>query len=161
MCAQFLFFSGLKVVNQIKKDKSTGDLTPLPYVSMYTNCAVWSLYGVMVSDYTILAPNVSGLLLGLYCTKVYSDNNTGGSMTKYYAGSGGILAAVFASALALPTEVSSLIAGYVIEKLTALPCFSCSLNFHFVTFHFLPLVSSLLLSLCSLSHYLLVASCNL
>ena len=83
MCAQALFFSGLMVAFEIRRSEKTSNKSPLPFVSMFICSAVWSLYGVMVGDYTILSANTSGLLVGLYCTKVFHDNNTGPSLSKW------------------------------------------------------------------------------
>jgi solute carrier family 50 protein (sugar transporter) len=113
VCAQFLFLSGLNVIKKIKAEKRTGDLTPLPFISMYTNCAVWSMYGLMVSDFTVLAPNFSGLFLGIYLTKVFHDHNSGQPLTNLYLGSAAIVGGCAASAAFLPMEIASQITGYM------------------------------------------------
>lgn len=51
----------------ITDNKSTGSLSPLPFVSLFTNSFVWSLYGVLKMDSTVLVPNCCGVLASLYC----------------------------------------------------------------------------------------------
>jgi len=100
-CFFFLQTSGLKTVSLIKKAKKTGDLSPLPFVSLYTNCIVWSLYGFLQNDMTVMLPNVSGALFGLYYTYVYHKYNTGPSLAPYYFGSTAIIGGVAGAALTL------------------------------------------------------------
>lgn len=52
--------SGLSPILKIVADKGTGDFSPLPFISLFTNCAVWGLYGVLTSDQTILVANAAG-----------------------------------------------------------------------------------------------------
>jgi len=100
-CFFFLQISGLKTVSIIKQAKKTGDLSPLPFVSLYTNCIVWSLYGFFQNDMTVMLPNVSGALFGLYYTYVYNKYNTGAPLTPYFAGSTAIIGGVAGAALTL------------------------------------------------------------
>ena len=86
----FVQASGIAPIRQILKDKDTGDFSPFPFVSLYTNCAIWSLYGVLQSDQTILIANIAGTVMGLIYTGIFAAN-TKTSMMKYFAGSSGIL----------------------------------------------------------------------
>jgi hypothetical protein len=52
----------LKTVKEIKAKGSVGELSPLPFVSLATNCVVWVTYGALRADPTILLPNASGTL---------------------------------------------------------------------------------------------------
>lgn len=56
----------------IQQDKSTGQLSPLPFVALAANCVVWVLYGILQSDMTVLVPNASGMGFGLYYTYLFS-----------------------------------------------------------------------------------------
>ena len=86
----FVQISGLSPIRQILKDKATGDLSPFPFVSLYTNCAVWSLYGILQQDQTILIANVAGTVVGAVYTVLFAKY-THQSMMKFYVGSGAIL----------------------------------------------------------------------
>jgi solute carrier family 50 (sugar transporter) len=55
-----------------------------------TNSAVWSMYGLLKSDFTILVPNVSGLIAGIVCVAVYHANARK-IRKRYYFISGAIL----------------------------------------------------------------------
>lgn len=49
----------MQTMYSIKASRSTGDLSPLPYISLFANCVVWSLYGLLNADMTVLLPNLS------------------------------------------------------------------------------------------------------
>ena len=53
----------MKTVNEIKKNQSVGELSPLPFVSLATNCIVWICYGALRGDLTVLLPNLTGTWL--------------------------------------------------------------------------------------------------
>ena len=55
----------------IHKAKSTGDLSPLPFTSLAVNCFVWTLYGILKKDLTVLIPNANGIVLGLTGAVIY------------------------------------------------------------------------------------------
>jgi len=101
LCFGFLQVSGLKTVKEIQKKKSTGDLSPLPFVSLATNCVVWICYGALRQDMTVLLPNLSGAAFGLYYTyQFYKYSAT--PITNYLAGSAAIMSAALAMAATLP-----------------------------------------------------------
>jgi hypothetical protein len=56
------FPSSLKTIKEIKKNESVGDLSPLPFVSLATNCVVWDCYGFLNNDMTVLLPNLTGAM---------------------------------------------------------------------------------------------------
>ena len=37
----FVLMSGVSPIRKILKDKSTGDLSPFPFISFYTNCGIY------------------------------------------------------------------------------------------------------------------------
>ena len=67
----------LKTMKDIIKNESTGNLNPLPFVSLAANCVVWTLYGVLQSDMTVLLPNATGMCFGLAYTAVFAKYNAG------------------------------------------------------------------------------------
>ena len=38
----------------------------LPFLSLFTNCIVWTTYGLLANDMTVIAPNATGILTGMY-----------------------------------------------------------------------------------------------
>mmetsp|Transcript_22538 Transcript_22538/g.20466 ORF Transcript_22538/g.20466 Transcript_22538/m.20466 type:complete len:235 (-) Transcript_22538:110-814(-) len=57
--------------NEIYNNKSTGELSPLPFGSLLTNCFIWTLYGLLVYDFTIFLPNLIGLFVSIVCLYIY------------------------------------------------------------------------------------------
>ena len=96
MAFAFVQISGLSPIRQILKDKETGDLSPFPFISLYTNCAIWSLYGILQSDQTIIVANLAGCVAGVAYTAIFAKY-TNQNMMKFYAGSGALLATFLSS----------------------------------------------------------------
>ena len=71
--AFFLSFQGsaIKTALQIIADKSVGPLSAFPFVSLLTNCVIWTYYGLLRSDMTVLVPNALGILTGAGCILGY------------------------------------------------------------------------------------------
>jgi uncharacterized protein with PQ loop repeat len=59
-CFLLLQFSSVNTMKQILNTQTTGDLSGAPYVSLFTNCAVWLLFGMLKADGTVILPNLSG-----------------------------------------------------------------------------------------------------
>jgi len=51
-----------------------GQLSPLPFVSLLTNCIIWSFYGLLRKDSTVLVPNAIGIVSGLGCVLAYQKH---------------------------------------------------------------------------------------
>jgi len=86
-----IFFVGMQIaaINTaltINIAKSVGNLSPLPFFSLLINCVVWSIYGILKWDMTILVPNGSGLLAGLWCSLVYHKHCETAPRKLYSAG---------------------------------------------------------------------------
>ena len=62
-----LQFSSVMTAVEITKTKTCGLLSPLPFISLFTNSFVWSLYGLLKMDGTVFIPNSCGVLASLYC----------------------------------------------------------------------------------------------
>ncbi len=71
--AFFLAIQGCSVQTalSIKENESTGKLSPIPFLSLLTNCAVWTMYGLKTKDKTILVPNALGVFTGALCTGLF------------------------------------------------------------------------------------------
>lgn len=63
----FLQVSSVGTAYEVKIAKSVGQLSTLPNITLCVNCVVWSLYGYLRADPTILLPNVCGILTSTYC----------------------------------------------------------------------------------------------
>ena len=70
------FFLGLQgasinTARGIVARQELGGLSPLPFLSLFTNCIVWGLYGFLKKDNTVLIPNCIGVLSGASCCIAY------------------------------------------------------------------------------------------
>lgn len=95
--------SGISPIVNIVQNKRTDNLSPFPFVSLYTNCFIWTLYGYLNHDATVLYANGAGIIAGLIYTGIFAKY-THISMLKYYAGSIAILAPMLTSHLWLDTS---------------------------------------------------------
>lgn len=80
-CAGPIFFLGLQASSvqtamKIIKEKSVGKLSPIPFLCLLTNSIIWTMYGVLKKDLTVLIPNASGSLAGLGCALTYQRYST-------------------------------------------------------------------------------------
>lgn len=98
--AFFLSFQGsaIKTALQIIADKSVGPLSAFPFVSLLTNCVIWTYYGLLKSDMTVLVPNALGILTGAGCVMGYHRFALKKPLSMY-AGAAALIA--FSSLLAL------------------------------------------------------------
>ena len=97
--AFFLSFQGsaIKTALQIIADKSVGPLSAFPFVSLLTNCVIWTYYGLLKSDMTVLVPNAIGILTGVGCIYGYHKHAVNKPLSMYAVAAALI---AFASALA-------------------------------------------------------------
>ncbi len=96
----------------MQKDGTTGALSPLPFVSLLANCTVWSLYGALVGDPTVLVPNLSGALFGAYYTREFLKYSPTTPLAVLAAGAGVVAASVGAAATMSAASAAPLI-GYL------------------------------------------------
>lgn len=89
-----LQLSTINTARKIIVTKSVGQLSPLPFTSLCTNCIVWTLYGAMKHDLTVFLPNASGILVGLWCAMIYQRFSNDSPYLLYAFSSVVVLAAV-------------------------------------------------------------------
>lgn len=94
--------SSLHTALKIKDNKSVGKLSPLPFVSLFTNCIIWTLYGLLKNDPIVLVPNGIGVITGGICTLVYNFYNKEKTPVKVYTTS--LVISLVAFYLALQKE---------------------------------------------------------
>jgi solute carrier family 50 (sugar transporter) len=63
--------SSIRTAFEIYTNKAVGQLSPIPFLSLLTNCSVWVVYGSLKSDFTVLVPNLTGLVAGLFASIIY------------------------------------------------------------------------------------------
>jgi solute carrier family 50 (sugar transporter) len=105
-----LFFLGLqgssvKTAFEIIQNKSVGGLSMLPFASLLTNCIIWSLYGILKKDSTVLYPNALGILSGTFCVGSYKRYSTKSDLSTII---GAFLIIAFSTSLYYGKRVESL-----------------------------------------------------
>ena len=63
--------SSVKTALTIIAEKSVRSLSPLPFISLLTNCLIWTFYGILQTDNTVLVPNAIGIISGAFCVSTY------------------------------------------------------------------------------------------
>jgi solute carrier family 50 protein (sugar transporter) len=61
----------VKTALQIIEDKTVHNLSLLPFASLLVNCCIWTFYGLLKNDKTVLYPNLLGILSGGFCFSVF------------------------------------------------------------------------------------------
>jgi solute carrier family 50 protein (sugar transporter) len=74
------FFIGLQMSSlltamRIVKMNSVENLSPIPFLSLFTNGFVWFMYGVQRADYTVMVGNFFAILTGGICVIIYHFNS--------------------------------------------------------------------------------------
>jgi len=72
-------YSTLQTAWMISARGSTGSIPLLPFSSLVSNCLVWTYYGSLLKDQTILIPNFAGLFVGAYCVYIFNQHNKAGN----------------------------------------------------------------------------------
>jgi solute carrier family 50 (sugar transporter) len=71
LCSVALTVAGVSTLLRIRRQRSVGQLSIVPFLSLLLNCTTWTLYGLLQHDLTILAPNLLGAFLGLLYSVQY------------------------------------------------------------------------------------------
>ena len=97
---------------EVRRTKTVGQLSILPFISLATSCAVWAVYGVMLGDMTILIPNISGIAFGLWYPSVYHRYAPPTArLAPLYAGAGAIALAACVAPFALAPAAAASTVG--------------------------------------------------
>ncbi len=84
LCFIGLQISSVSTAMKIVEKKSVGKFSPIPFASLFTNCIIWTLYGFLKLDKTILLPNGLGVLVSIYCLWAYHTNTINKPLREYY-----------------------------------------------------------------------------
>lgn len=79
--------SSVQTALRIISDKSTRELSPLPFTSLFTNCVIWTYYGLLRSDNTVFIPNLIGIFTGAGCMMSYQRYSSKSPMSLYIVSS--------------------------------------------------------------------------
>jgi solute carrier family 50 protein (sugar transporter) len=64
--------SSIKCALDILQQKDTKSLSSLPFASLVANSVIWTYYGILKSDISLIVPNGVGILSGLFCLVVFN-----------------------------------------------------------------------------------------
>jgi len=96
---------------EIAQTKSTADYSPIPYMSMLSNSALWFLYGISTGNTTLILSYLTAVSSAAVCTAVFAKHNTkpenSAVMKKYGILSGSLLGALTYGAFC--TDLGSMI----------------------------------------------------
>lgn len=113
LAGQALFLSPMTAMSGFRANKSTGKISVLPYAAMTANGLAWTTYGALGGDLTIMLPNASGFVLGLYyCRTFHVYRSAEAVTTPYFAGASLFCAGVGFAVAALPAATAKLVIGY-------------------------------------------------
>lgn len=111
---QFVFFSPLPAVKAFRDSGTTGDVSIAPYSMMVANGTLWFTYGALLSNPTIMLPNVTAIGMGAgYCLTFMRYRSPQAVVAPYLATSGAIIAATVGAAATMPISTSTNIVGYL------------------------------------------------
>ena len=66
--ADVMWIVSINAILQARKNKSLGELNPLPFVAGLANCIVWVIYSVFIKDYFVFFANFPGVILCMFYT---------------------------------------------------------------------------------------------
>ena len=109
-------FSGYSIL----VEKSVKNLSIVPFLALLTNCSVWSIYGTLIADYSVLVPNCIGALIALFCVIAFSMYSKVSSQRLYIVSSA-ILVMTIHFAVYYDSESVGFVACILSVLLTAAP----------------------------------------
>lgn len=61
----------MRTALQIIDTRAVGNLSIIPFASLLVNCIIWTFYGFLKGDYTVLLPNLLGVFAGGFCFRIF------------------------------------------------------------------------------------------
>jgi len=111
---QVVFLSPLPAVKQFRDTGTTGNVSMMPYTMMVANGTLWFTYGALLSNPTIMLPNITAIVMGTgYCAAFWRYRSPQASVAPYVGASASICALVIGSAMILPPADAKSVIGYL------------------------------------------------
>ena len=124
-----LVMSPILTCRDITKKGTIGALSPMPVVACANTCVVFTAFGSKLNDWVVMTPNIIGTVCSVYYLYTFHRYSPPGTMTKWYAGSVGVMGTSLLAAFdCLPID------PYKLNGLGT--CLPCSLACTFSTFRF-------------------------
>ena len=111
---QFVFFSPLPAVKAFRDSGTTGDVSIMPYAMMVANGTLWFTYGALLSNATIMLPNITAILMGAgYCATFLKYRSPQSVTLPYLGASAGLVCTTVGAAAFLPLASAQSFIGYL------------------------------------------------
>jgi len=69
----YVLLAPLETIQEIRNRKNVGSFSSFPFLSLFANCFLWSVYGYVADAFTCLWANVLGTLAGTIFTCIYAQ----------------------------------------------------------------------------------------
>lgn len=74
----FCFHRSVQCAFKMLQTKSLQGMSSLPFSSLLANSIVWTCYGLLRGDHTVIVPNGAGILAGAFCMWAYNTISKAG-----------------------------------------------------------------------------------
>lgn len=74
----FCFHRSVQCAFKMLQTKSLQGMSSLPFSSLLANSIVWTCYGLLRGDQTVIVPNGAGILAGAFCMWAYNTISKAG-----------------------------------------------------------------------------------
>ena len=115
VASQVFWIAPYSTLRKVERNKSTEGLPPLPYFSMMINGFLWLMYGVCADmDPTIMLPNLSGMIAGMYWSWVFCRYDSRQFDTdRYQRGAAMVMGTIAVAVISLPPATARGVLGWV------------------------------------------------
>lgn len=108
-----LFYIGLQITSlksglEIYREKSVGNRSSLSYFSLLSHGYIWTVYGILLKDLTVLLPSFSAVLVALTNIAIYQSFSKTVDIKKYFLSFFVLSLTTFAGVKRLPKVVGVL-----------------------------------------------------
>eukprot|EP00938_MAST-03A_sp_MAST-3A-sp1_P000840 g840.t1 len=86
-----LVMSPILTCRDITKKGTIGALSPMPVFACANTCVVFTAFGSKLNDWVVMTPNIIGTVCSVYYLYTFHKYSPPGTMTKWYAGSVGVM----------------------------------------------------------------------
>mmetsp|Transcript_4875 Transcript_4875/g.11756 ORF Transcript_4875/g.11756 Transcript_4875/m.11756 type:complete len:318 (+) Transcript_4875:127-1080(+) len=103
--SQIVTLAPLPTMKRFKDEGTTGNATPLPFSAMLVGGVIWCMYGRLTDDMTIMIPNVTTILFGIYYLVTFSRyRHPKTSLLLHVLGAIFVIVSVVSATFVLPHE---------------------------------------------------------
>lgn len=121
-----LFFLALQVsmvsaAMDLQATRNERLLSCIPFLTLLTNCCIWSMYASVAEEFALFIPNAIGIFVGFYCTMIYHQYSRIELPFPYLVITVAVIITAFVFLLSGYTEVTVVIAMIITASVYASP----------------------------------------